>query len=97
MRQAAASGLIPEDQVLHLHFHDLVRDPMRAVETLYERFGLPLGDDARQRMAACVAALPRGGYGGLRHALADYGLDAATERARFADYLAQFGVERGGA
>ena len=43
-------------------------------------------------MAQQGAELPRGGYGGVTHALADYGIDADAMRPRFAAYAARFGV-----
>jgi hypothetical protein len=93
MVRAHRAGLFPEERVAHLHFRDLTRAPMETVEALYARFGLPLTAAARQRIAAAIADLPRGGYGGLTHALADYGIDPAAEREGFADYAACFGVD----
>ena len=66
---------------------------MATIASLYERFGLPLGTDARQRMEQRVAELPRGGYGGLTHALEDYGIDPQRLRPHFAAYAAHFGVQ----
>jgi Sulfotransferase family len=93
MMRAHAEHLFPEERVAHLRFRDLVSAPMTTVAALYERFGLPLGAEARQRMERRVAELPRGGYGGLTHALDDYGIDARAVRECFADYAACFGVQ----
>jgi hypothetical protein len=92
MVEADRRGLFPPERVAHLHFRDLTRAPMETVEALYGRFGLTLTEEARRRIGRCVADLPRGGYGGLTHVLADYGVDEAAERARFAEYAEHFGV-----
>jgi hypothetical protein len=92
MVQAETERLFPAEQVLHLRFADLTAAPMATIELLYRRFGLPLGTEARARMERRVAELPRGGYGGVTHALADYGVDAAATRPRFAAYAEQFGL-----
>ena len=83
MLRADAERLFPEERVAHLRFRDLVAAPMAAIASLYERFGLPLGAEARQRMEQRVAELPRGGYGGLTHALEDYGMEPQHLRAQF--------------
>lgn len=90
MLQAEAERTFPEDQVLHLRFEEVTHAPMATIDAIYGRFGLPLGDAARQRMQARIAELPRGGYGGVTHDLADYGIDPAAARARFAAYAARF-------
>jgi hypothetical protein len=92
MLHADAQRLFPAARVAHLRFRDLVDAPMATIAGLYERFGLPLGAAARQRMEQRVAELPRGGYGGLTHALAEYGIDAGAMRGHFAAYAARFGV-----
>ena len=91
--RADAERLFPPERVAHIRFRDLVAAPMATVTSLYERFGLPLGTEARRRMHRLVAELPRGGYGGLIHALEDYAIDAQALRSRFAAYADRFGVQ----
>jgi hypothetical protein len=92
MLRADAEGLFPAAQVAHLRFRDLTADPVATLAAVYERFGLPLGAEARARMARRVAGEPRGGYGGVTHRLEDYGIDAAAARPRFRDYAGHFGL-----
>jgi len=77
------------------HFHDvdyqaLVRDPMAAVEGIYRRFGICLTPEARARMLTFLANNPQHKNGAHRYSLADFGLDAATVRARFKRYSDHF-------
>jgi len=92
MLDADAKGLFAPEQVLHLRFRELTAKPLDAIEAIYSHFGLPLPPEVRQRMAQHVADRPRGGYGGLTFALADYGIDPTVLRPRFAAYQARFRV-----
>ena len=90
--RADAERLFPENRVAHLRFRNFITAPIETITTIYEQFGLPLSPEVLRRMADRVAALPRGGYGSVKHVLADYGIDADDIRPRFAAYTARFGV-----
>ncbi|MBY0333207.1 MAG: sulfotransferase, partial [Acetobacteraceae bacterium] len=92
MLRAEERRLFPPDRILHLRFRDFIAAPVAGVARVYAHFNLPLGAEVRQRMERRVAALPRGGYGGLTHALARYGIDAEAARQDFTAYAARFGV-----
>ncbi|MDE2515405.1 MAG: sulfotransferase [Rhodospirillales bacterium] len=83
---------LPEP-VCHIHYLDLVTDPIRTVQGLYRHFGLDLAAPAEAAMARYIAARPNGGYAPHHYDFADHGLDAAVERARFRPYMVQFGVQ----
>ncbi len=73
-------------------YADLVADPVGAAEACYASWGLELSDAGRAGMVDYVDARPRGRHGTHEYALADFGLDAAAERARFAPYVAAYGI-----
>jgi len=78
---------------IHLHYHELVADPMAAVARIYAQFGLFESDAGMAAMRAFLVAKPRGGYGGhRRYALGRFGVNPASLGPRFADYLAYFGI-----
>ncbi|HEY3918261.1 MAG TPA: sulfotransferase [Stellaceae bacterium] len=91
-RILAASETLAPERVFHIRYRDLVGDPASAVTRLYTKFGLPLEDSFKARIDAYVAAKPNGGYGSLRYRFEDYGIDAARERHRYANYVAAFDV-----
>jgi sulfotransferase family protein len=91
-RIVAANETLPRDCVAHIRYHDLVGDPAGTIARLYAKFGLPLDDVFKDRIAAYVAAKPNGGYGEVRYRLEDYGIDAARERHRYADYVGAFDI-----
>jgi hypothetical protein len=79
------------------HFHDvqyqaLIQDPIGTVEAIYRRFGFDLTEEVLQLMRKFLTDNPRHKHGAHRYSLAQFGLDADTERARFRDYTARFEV-----
>lgn len=85
------SGVIPERQICHLLYADLVADPIGTVEKLYAHFGISLSDEGRGAMARYMREKPRDGR--PRH-MFDIGSGAALEQARaaYAPYVRRFGI-----
>jgi len=82
---------LPEP-VCHVHYLDLVSDPVSTVDQLYGHFGLALPSAAVHGMERYVAAQPNGGYGTHAYYFEDHGLDAEAERKKFRNYMVRFGV-----
>jgi len=89
---AAADREVFAKPIFHVHYADLVGDPMGTVAGLYRHFGRVLDPDTTARIGHRVAANPNGGYRGRPAQLEDYGLDPAREHERYADYTARFGI-----
>ena len=89
---AAADGQRFAEPILHIHYLNLVNDPLGTVATLYRHFGRALDPRAAARICRLVAAKPNGGYGARRSRLEEYGLDPALERKRYARYMERFGI-----
>src|SRR6516225_3176833 len=81
-----------EEPILHIHYLDLVSDPLETVATLYRHFGRPLDASAGARISRLVEEKPNGGYGARRSQLEEYGLDPVAERERYARYMERFGI-----
>jgi hypothetical protein len=81
-----------EEPILHIHYLDLVSDPLETVTTLYRHFGRALDPDTAIRISRLVAAKPNGGYGTRRSHLEEYGLDPVAERDRYARYVERFEI-----
>jgi len=81
-----------EEPILHIHYLDLVRDPLETVATLYRHFGRTLDASAAARISRLVEAKPNGGYGTHRSRLEEYGLDPVVQRERYARYMERFGI-----
>ena len=79
--------------IFHVHYLDLVADPVGTVGALYRHFGDTLHPGAATRIGRLVEAKPNGGYGAHGSRLEEYGLDASLERERYARYMAHFGIQ----
>jgi hypothetical protein len=86
------AGKLPEDRIVDLCYADLMRDPVGAVRSVYERWGIPFGETLAGRIRAHLAARPKDRHGAHEYSFADTGLDLEKERLRYADYQARFGV-----
>lgn len=80
------------DEVVDVHYDELVADPLATVAAVYERLGVALEHDAEVAMGDYVRDNPRGKHGSYDYSLADVGLTEAEVRERFAPYCERFGV-----
>jgi hypothetical protein len=88
----AASAEPFREPILHIHYLNLVNDPLGTVTTLYGHFGRTLDPGAAARVSRLVQEKPNGGYGTRRAQLEEYGLDPDSERQRYATYIERFGI-----
>lgn len=79
--------------VFDMHFRDFIRDEIGMVRRIYAHFDLEMTAEAESRMRCFLAANPKDKHGAHRYALADSGLDPATERARYREYQARYAIE----
>jgi len=79
------------EPIFHLHYNELVGDPVGSAEKLYRHFGLTLAPSVASNVARIVEANPNGGYGANQYRFDEYGIDADEIRERFARYIARFG------
>jgi hypothetical protein len=90
---AEATGDAPA-RSWHVDFRRFTEDPVEAVAALYRHVGLAFDAPLAARLRRVVDQQPNGGYGRNEYRLDDYGLDAATERRRYGDYMERFGLAR---
>ena len=86
------AGIPPAAQVVDVHFAQLVADPVAVVRAVHATAGLPFAAEDEARVAAHLAARPKGRHGGHDHDFASLGLDRDAERDRFVGYQRRFGV-----
>lgn len=79
------------DCILHLHFREVVAEPMAAFEAIYHHGNRRLENEARQRMEAWLLR-SRPKRARRPYSLAEFGLDARCLRRRFQRYMDQFGI-----
>ena len=83
VREARSSGVAA---VFDMHFQEFIRDEIAMVRRIYDHFELTLTEEAERRMRRFLAANPKDKHGAHRYTLADAGLDAEEERARYRAY-----------
>jgi hypothetical protein len=87
-----ASGAVPADQIVDLHYGALLRDPVGTIATTYETLGLTLTGEAEQQMRAYLDAKPKDRHGVHNYSIEDFGLDRTELRQSFAPYMAHYDV-----
>jgi hypothetical protein len=87
-RMMNAAGRIPH--ILHLHYREVVANPLAAVRKFYRHCGLEFSEAAEERMTAFLDR-PRH-LSARRFDFAEFGLDPDTLRDSFAAYVRYFGV-----
>ena len=65
----------PNVQIIDIHFDELVKNPVRQVRQIHQRFGLKWDPLYEQQMKTWLAAHPRGHHGAHRYSMAQFGLD----------------------
>lgn len=86
-------NVVPENRLIDVLFHEFMADEFGEVERIYTTAGLELTDAQRSHMAAFLEEHPRDKHGQVAYDLrADFGVNPAELRARFAFYYEYFPV-----
>ncbi len=84
---------LPAAQIADLHYVDLMRDPVEAIERAYDRLRLPFDSTMPALIRAYLQGRPQHKYGPHRYTAADFGLDPERIRRDFLPYTQSFGVQ----
>ncbi|MCP4300825.1 MAG: sulfotransferase, partial [Gammaproteobacteria bacterium] len=76
--------------IVDVAFADLVKDPMKVVRRIYDRFSLPLDDNTVARMQQFLEQNKRHTHGVHKYTLEQFGLNEAMIEERFGDYIERF-------
>jgi hypothetical protein len=82
---------VGEDRFYDVSYHDLMANPVRTLERIYERFGLRLSGEATNNIRDWVARNPQTKHGVHKHSPEDFGLEADVINRQFSDYVDRFG------
>jgi hypothetical protein len=91
-RVAAFRDAHPDHPIIDVHYTDLIADPVATVANIYSAAGWSLDNQAAAAMRRHLADNPKGKYGAHRYDLAEFGIDEAAIRERFAEYVARYQV-----
>jgi hypothetical protein len=84
---------IGDAQFYDLHYADLVRDPIEAMQRLYRWAGDGFTPDVEARMSSWLEENPQGRFGKHDYSLEQFGLTKAALEPYFGDYVSAYGVE----
>ncbi len=86
------NGAIPNGRIVDSHFIALMADPVRALRRIYEKLELDWPNGHDEVITRYLDAKPKAKHGEHVYTLGDVGLDEASVRVTFADYLAHYGI-----
>jgi hypothetical protein len=92
VRRQRAEGTIPDERIIDVRYQDLMSDPIGTLRGVYERIGADFPEAVGERVLAYLAAKPKGAHGAHEYSLAEFGLDTAELRQRYAGYQAAYDV-----
>lgn len=82
-----------EEHFFDVPFRDTVGDPASAVGRVYAHFGIDYPPETESMLREWHRTHPQHRHGEHRYSAADFGLEAAVMRERFAAYIERFGIE----
>jgi sulfotransferase family protein len=85
------TGTLP-GRVVHVQFADLMRDPVAAMEQLYDGIGRPFQSVHADKIRDYLAHKPKGKFGAHKYSAEDWGLDPARIRRELAPYIEYYRV-----
>jgi hypothetical protein len=91
--QRDQAGTLP-GRLAHVHFADLMRDPVATIERLYDGLGRKFSPVHADKIRDYLAHKPKGKFGAHKYKPEDWGLDPARIRRDLAPYMAYYGVAR---
>jgi len=80
-------------RVFDLHYRDLIQDPLAAVRSIQEHFGMTPDTGMEERLRRWVAHHPANKHGTHRYDLAQFGLTGADIEKLYGDYHEQYGIK----
>ena len=91
-----ASGTVPADRFVDVHFTELMSDPVATLTSAYERMGREFTGDHATAVLDYLAHKPKGKFGVHRYQPEDWGFTAEGLRSELAPYIDHYGVTREG-
>ena len=87
-----ASGMVPADRFVDVHFTELMSDPVATLSAAYARMGRDFTGDHAAAVLDYLAHKPKGKFGVHRYQPEDWGFTAEGLRQAMAPYIDHFGV-----
>jgi hypothetical protein len=82
---------IGEHCFFDVSYHDMIANPVRTVERIYNRFGLRMKASHGQAISEWLAGNPPTKHGTHKYSSEEFGLEAESINRQFRDYVYRFG------
>lgn len=92
-RGMAAREKLDPARFVDIQYRQFVKDPVGAVQRVYDAFELKLAPQTVDAMKKHIADHPQNKHGSHKYALSDYGLSTESVNARFATYIEKFDLQ----
>jgi len=83
--------LLGEGRFLDVSYHDVMADPVRAVERIYDHFGLTVSDVHADSIRSWVHNNSQTKHGAHRHSPEEFGMEASAINRQFSEYVDRLG------
>lgn len=93
VRTLRGNGTLADARFIDSHYIDLISDPAAAVRKIYDRAGLDWPPGHGETIRGYLRDKPKGKFGVHEYKLEEFGLDEATVRAAYADYVAHYAIQ----
>lgn len=87
-----ASGMVPAERFVDIHFAELMSDPVATLRATYARMERDFTDDHAHAVLDYLAHKPKGKFGVHRYQPEDWGFTADSLRSALAPYIDHYGV-----
>ena len=91
-----ASGMVPADRFVDVHFSELMSDPVSTLRAAYAQMGRDFTDSHADAVLDYLAHKPKGKFGVHRYQPEDWGFTAEGLRSDLAPYIDHYDVAREG-
>ena len=89
-----ASGSVPAERFVDVHFAELMSDPVATLRAAYARMGRDFTDAHARAVLSYLEHKPKGKFGMHRYQPEDWGYTAESLRDALAPYIEHYGVAR---
>ena len=81
------------NQIVDIHFSDLVRQPVNSIELCYEKLGKKLEKSTKKNILKYLKNRPQNKYGTHSYNLSDFGLSEKNIRDQFKFYTDYYDIK----
>lgn len=86
-------GLIPDKQITDVYFNELVKNPVSTIERIYEKIGLRISREFRDKLSEYIKDNPRNKHGNYSYKATEFGISDDDILNRFRFYTDHYQID----